>query len=432
MNKSAGWFGIWSVVFITVNLYFFSKSDVSVLMTRPFLSLGQVTGLVGIILLSLSFILALRSAFIDKLFGGLDKSYTAHHMTGGIGTMLTVLHPMFFVLQSLPNTQSALRFIVPDIRNPAYLTGMIALSILIVLIVLTLYVRLPYHIWRSLHQWMGAVMISSGIHAALISSDVSRYLPLRIWVLGFSGAALLAALYMRFIYPILKFRHVYEVLSIERTGDMFDIRLKPKGRTMKFFPGQFAFLSVPGVFESGNGHPFSIVSHPSEGILRFGIKISGDHTLRLREVKKGDTVYVQGPYGRLAEPYFIQKSRPVVCVAGGIGITPFLGLLRQHVDSKSEQPLTLIYSVRSTSEAVYHDEIQSLALCSSAVCYRLHVTKAEGRITAEAITRISPNVFAANILLCGPEAMMIGLRDQFMRRGVRQARIHYENFAFIG
>lgn len=430
MKQSAGWWAVLAASVITINLFIFSKSDFSSFFTHPWLAAGQLTGLLGIVLLSAAHIFAVRIRFVENLFGGLDKSYSAHHFVGGIGTMLVISHPFFFVIQALPNTALAMRYIVLDPSNIPYAAGIVALAMLVSLVILTIYVTLPYHIWRSLHQWMGITMIFSGIHAMLIQSDVSRFMPLRIWILGCSGLAILGALYMRFVYPYLKFRYAYEVLSIERIGDMFDLRLRAQDRKLRFLPGQFAFLSVPGIFEKGDGHPFSIVSHPSDEELRFGIKISGDHTLKLRDVKKGDMAYVQGPYGKLAEPYFIQKNRPVVCVAGGIGITPFLALLKQHVASRSENPFTIIYSVRSTAEAVYHDEIQSLALCNAHVCYRLHVTKSEGRVTAESVTHTAPEVSRSNILLCGPEQMMLGLRSQFMSQGVRQARIHYENFSF--
>ncbi len=425
-----GWWGIIAALFVTTNLFIASKSDLSALYGRPWFSLGQLTGLLGLVLLSIAHVLAVRTKFVERLFGGLDKSYEAHHIVGGVGTMMAISHPIFFILQALPNAQLALRYIVLDPDNVAYAAGILGLSVLVVLVIFTLYVKLPYHLWRGMHQYMGTVMILSGVHAMLIESDVSRFMPLRIWILGSAGIAILAALYMRFMYPYFKFRYPYEVTSIRRIGDMFDMRLKAIGRRLHHTPGQFAFLSVPGIFEKGDGHPFSIVSHPSDEELRFGIKISGDHTLKLRDVKKGSVAYVQGPYGTLAEPYFVQKARPVICIAGGIGITPFLALLKQHVKSQAAHPFTIIYSVRTTSEAIYHEEILSLALCNATVCYRLHVTQAEGRVTADSVTKTAPEIAGSNILLCGPEQMMLGLRNQFMLRGVRQARIHYENFSF--
>src|SRR3989339_1142220 len=64
--------------------------------------LAQVTGILGIILLSWSYIISSKNRVIEKLFGGLDKAYRLHHIIGGTAFVLVLNHPLFLVIKSLP------------------------------------------------------------------------------------------------------------------------------------------------------------------------------------------------------------------------------------------------------------------------------------------------------------------------------------------
>jgi len=123
--------------------------------------------------------------------------------------------------------------------------------------------------------------------------------------------------------------------------------MKPRGRHLRYRPGQFAFLrfDLPGLKQA---HPFTVSSAPqADGKLRFSIKASGEWTSALsRTLSVGTTAFVEGPYGHFTLPKHVE---PTVWIAGGIGITPFLAWAEALAPDAS--PVHLFYYVRTKAEA---------------------------------------------------------------------------------
>lgn len=88
------------------------------------------------------------------------------------------------------------------------------------------------------------------------------------------------------------------------------------------------------------------------------MKIGGAYTQKARYLALGSELVVEGPYGK-----FILDARDtnVVMIAGGIGITPMMGLLRQLVHLRSKIPVALIYSTKN-SPAIFDETIAKMAL----------------------------------------------------------------------
>ncbi|HQU69038.1 MAG TPA: FAD-binding oxidoreductase [Albidovulum sp.] len=118
---------------------------------------------------------------------------------------------------------------------------------------------------------------------------------------GFAIAELVAWIVTEFIAPRLR-RRTFTVERVSRHGDTTTVTLLPKGRTMRWRPGQFAFLSAP---EAGlaEPHPFTITSAPAaDGHITFAIRALDGWTRRLPgALRKGMVVRVEGPHGRLGQ-----------------------------------------------------------------------------------------------------------------------------------
>lgn len=128
-------------------------------------------------------------------------------------------------------------------------------------------------------------------------------------------------------------------------------------RPVSFQPGQFAELTVPhaGVDGRGSRRSFSIASPPNpEGRVSFALRVpenSSTFKKALLGLEPGDTVHATGIGGDFLLPS--DPSVPVVLVAGGIGITPFLSQLRHE----SSRDAVLVYGVSSPDEVPFTEEL---------------------------------------------------------------------------
>jgi|SRR5687767_4355153 len=112
------------------------------------------------------------------------------------------------------------------------------------------------------------------------------------------------------------------------------------------------------------------------------------------------------------------RTRPAVFIAGGIGITPFMSMLRQAAhDQQRQQSLTLLYSNRRPEDAAFLNELMQLTEHNAG--FRLVAT-----MTEMAMSKASCPVFYA----AGPPAMVGTLRETLNRAGVDDDDIRSEDF----
>jgi ferredoxin-NADP reductase len=148
----------------------------------------------------------------------------------------------------------------------------------------------------------------------------------------------------------------YKVVEAKKiTPTILQLTLTPKSKKMSFDPGQYAAISF-----RRNGRPttvrcFSIVSSPNSDHLQFAMRVQGDFTTAATELQPGDDVMVQGPFGQFVIDDRFDKN--VLMLAGGIGVTPFMSMIRFANEIKLKIPITLIYSCRTQSEVPFFQEL---------------------------------------------------------------------------
>lgn len=145
-----GWSLITMSLVVTWGLYLQAKASMPAADWAQ--AIAQLTGLLGIILLSWSYLLATRHHLWERLFGDLDRAYKAHHIVGGMSFVLLLQHPIAMIIGSLPRN-ALLLYLVPFRAGWDYTTGQLALYVLLLLLVLTLYVPLSYRVWKWTHEW---------------------------------------------------------------------------------------------------------------------------------------------------------------------------------------------------------------------------------------------------------------------------------------
>lgn len=202
-------------------------------------------------------------------------------------------------------------------------------------------------------------------------------------------------------------------------------------RDMPHKAGQFAFLTFVSTNLPQQTHPFSVSAAEGENGLRFVIKNLGDFTAELGNLKAGDKVFVEGPYGTFN--YANMPRTKQIWIAGGIGITPFLAMartLKQAASSNVEAHL--FYSVADMSQAFGAKELQELAAeLKGVLSFTLHDSSKQGYLSAELVQKQVDNVGDCEVLLCGPKGMMHALEDQFVTAGVSKKHIQYEEFSLL-
>lgn len=133
--------------------------------------------------------------------------------------------------------------------------------------------------------------------------------------------------------------------------------------SITFTPGQYLFISLinpPLPDDRNNRRHFSIVNSPNEKqTLTFTTRLrDSGFKKNLQQLPEGTEVKL-GPLGEsFALPE--SKSRPLVFIAGGIGTTPFISMLRYISEEKLPFKITLIYSNRNKQSTAYFDELISL------------------------------------------------------------------------
>ena len=416
---------------LTFNLWIISKTDISTILSSPFQSASQIIALIGTVLLAWNFILSTRIPFLEDLFGGQDRVYKKHHILGILSFVMLLHHPILLAFRYLTDTNLALRYFLPS-NLLSYNTGIFALWAMIILLIFTLFIKLPYEAWLFTHRLLGLPLLLASVHMFLIVSDISRSDILRYWMFAWVGLGIVAWIYKVYLYKLLGPRYECKVQSVTLHGDILDIVLKPVDRKIRYLPGQFVFLSTTSKGIGGESHPFSIASYGAGETIRLGIKALGDYTHRLQLLKAGETAYIYGPYGRFSRKY-LDSTRDALWIAGGIGITPFLSLFAYEASSPSKhRNVHFVYScVDSREDSAFDAEIQGALPSVPHVHYAHFCSTKQGYLTAEKIKAQVGEVKDKLVMICGPEVMRMALTEQFAALGVRRSNIIFEDFNLL-
>ncbi len=208
-----------------------------------------------------------------------------------------------------------------------------------------------------------------------------------------------------------------EVVAVEReSGEVVTLHVRAPGLE-GYRCGQFCQLSLPGIGEA----PISISGHDGAAV-EHTIRAVGHLTRALTALKPGDRLGLRGPYGH-GWPLEALKGRPVVVVAGGIGLAPLRGALREMLGHPHEFPdVRLIYGARTPEDALYVREMLGwlelpgfslqLTVDRATPAWRGHVGVVTRLIDRKSVPA------DASALLCGPETMMRFTIDALTKVGL--------------
>jgi predicted ferric reductase len=413
--------------------------------------IGRVTGLIGMVMYALNLIYATRLRFLENLFGGLNRVYIAHHVMGGLALVFLCLHPLFLALRYVSTSiRDAAFLMIPHDMVPvkalfdsnhilhydvldqwAIFFGIIAFWGMVILLIFTFFIKLPYRIWLATHKFLGFAFFLAGLHVLFIASDTSRNGALKYYLLTISFLGLAAFVYRTLMGKVFIRQYKYYVDEVKTVaGNVSQLILRPVDKKMDHQPGQFVFIRFlfSGVKDiTTEWHPFSISSKPGSDTLQISAKALGDYTGALPKLKKGAIAEIEGAYGKFS--YTNYKNKDQIWIAGGIGITPFLSMAKSLPDDGYS--IDLYYSVKSESELVEWQELAEIAQSKNGK-FRLIPFVADtqkGFLTTDFMLKYSKVFGGKEIFICGPPPMMKSMRQQLKDRGVPNKMIHSEEFA---
>ena len=213
---------------------------------------------------------------------------------------------------------------------------------------------------------------------------------------------------------------VVEMLVEEARLELPDVKLLrlkwPDAYEVEFRTGQFITVYWPDT--PGYKRAYSVCSSAlDKGCFEVAVKRDGKMGTRIVDwAKAGDKLGVLAPAGKFLPAF--EPGKRLICIAGGSGVTPFRGFIREATARKLATPITILYSVRVPGDIIFNKEFTELATANPNVSFKVTCTRLEandpwagrrGRIDAawikEQIVDLPNTVFYA----CGPTALVEGV-----------------------
>ena len=233
---------------------------------------------------------------------------------------------------------------------------------------------------------------------------------------------------------------VAEVVSKDAvTHDMRHLVLRLiEPAEVKFFPGQYLDISIPG---TDIVRSFSMASTTSRGgLLEFVIKVypDGQFSRFLAEkLAEGDRLDWTGPFGVFT---LREGESDLVFVGGGAGMAPILSLLRAMAERGLQRKATFFYGARTRADLCFEPELRELERRLPDFRYIPALSEpgpdeewdGETGLITDVVQRRASNLAQVHAYVCGPPPMVEAALPLLARLGVEEKRVYYDKFTFTG
>jgi predicted ferric reductase len=417
-----GWALIVVLVAVGVLIYVVGATGLDARPTS--IVIGEALGIIAAILLCITAILAVRLEPLEWLFGDMTKVYVAHGIVGLTMFALVTVHPLLYVVGALPHTDAAAGIIVPF--KLVVLDWISWITIALALLP-TLFVRLPFDLWRYTHWFLGAALVDTWISLTITSEtfDTFKIPALRIYLMILFILGIASVLYMIIFRRVAEPKLEHRIIDAEHHPHVnaIELRLAPVGKPLRYEPGQFTYVDLLDdrvqVKRGFAAHPYSISSAPGDEELRVIVEAQGETTRRIQGIVADDEAraLVHGAYGRLS--FGLEGPHKRLWLAGGIGVTPFLGLADALAADPRDRDVVLVAAVRDVESAFFLDRLRDAEARSAGALNLVVWDEAErGRPSVDALIEVVPDLAERAVVMSGPDPMIAALTPQLRRAGV--------------
>ena len=215
------------------------------------------------------------------------------------------------------------------------------------------------------------------------------------------------------------------------------VTLKPRnGRIFTYKPGQFVFLRIQDEGYPFEEHPYSLITSPTNPTeIKVAIKDLGDYTHRMQDLPIGINATVEGPYGGVwhVEEKLSDPKENLVLLAGGVGITPMLGILEELSLKKLPNKVLLVWALNEPSELGFAEEFEKFKREIPDFTLIPFYANEKGFLDTEKVqTLFQENELLfdeSQCVLCGPKPFMNAVEKALNDSLVQKDKIYYEAFA---
>lgn len=406
-------------------------------------STGRITGLIASYLLLLQVFLMARVPFVERAFGQ-DKLTQVHRWVGFSSFNLMVLHILLITLGYASGSPEGIWGTLVDftLNYPGMLLA-VAGTVALCMVVFTSFKaarrRLRYESWHLIHlyAYLGAGLALP--HQLWTGTDF-LFSPLStVFWWGLYILALAAVVIFRGALPLIRSRRwplrVKEVRQ-ENNSTVSVTVTGPGVRHLKAQGGQFfswRFMDGPG-WSSAN--PYSLSAAPTPNELRFTAGTVGDGSLRLKHLKAGTRVHVEGPFGRMHAGAATRSK--ALLIGAGMGITPMRALLESLPGGPED--LMIIHRYSTPNDLILHREIKQLAQQRRAPYFMVEGSRIPHRRSwlpqalanytdADALLAYCPDLAERDVYICGPDAWMQAVARAARQAGIPRNQLHIEHFS---
>jgi predicted ferric reductase len=402
-----------------------------------FTEFSAAIGYAGLAIMGLQFGLTARFRYVTEPWGE-DVIYHFHRAISLVALALVIAHPLIlFVVR--PQLLALLNFFVAPWRARFAALSTYSLIALVVMALWRVELNIRYETWHLTHIGLAVVAVAAGLlHMVGWGFYLAAPSKRSLWI-GLTIFWIALLLYVRFIKPLFILRRPYRVTEVRpERGDTWTLVMDPDGhRGFRFKPGQFGWLTVWGSPFKITAHPFSFSSSAAaaDGRVEMTIRNLGDFTSEIHKVPQELRVYIDGPYGAFT------MGNPAdmhVLIAGGIGVTPMMSLIRTLADQADQRPVILLYGVRDWESITFREQLEALkARLKLTIVYVPQVpppgwTGEQGFISAEVLRRHVPPPYAEHeYFICGTGVMMDAIEEALSEMQVPMSKYHSERYSFV-
>ncbi|MFU8899483.1 MAG: ferric reductase-like transmembrane domain-containing protein [Roseinatronobacter sp.] len=400
--------------------------------------------MVALVAMAIQFITSGRFEAVSGRLG-IDKIMAFHKIAAWWVLIALLLHPLLYVLPTWADDPAlGIERLTAYLTLPHYRTGVVALVALLALVVSSiLRDHLPwrYEIWRATHILLGLVAVGGGLHHAITTGRFSAMGPVHglWWAIGLAVITVMAVLY-GWRWAMLH-RQPWQLTSVSRLADrMWELDIQPTkdSAALRYAAGQFVWMTEGKRRFPLFDHPFSIADSPERPGLSLIIKEAGDFTNTIGDLTPGTVIGIDGPYGE-----FTLAGHPgdsILLLAGGVGIAPIMGLLRDLVERRDPRPVRLAYAAGIPANFACLREIEAAKQLLDLQVMLISEEDAEGwagllgRLTPDRLRDLlqSLDPMRTVALICGPGPMVSAVSDALLDLGLPMHKVIYERFDYSG
>lgn len=396
-------------------------------------TISRVAALAGTYLALLGLLLVARITWIERAVGH-DRLVSWHRKSAPYSLFLILIHVLLVAVGYAANDKVRVGVEIWRLVTtypwmlPAFV-GFLTFMAAGISSYKRVRAKIKYETWWTIHLYTYIAIAFSFMHQVLtgvmfIGHPLNRAYWTGLYI--FVAATIITWRVLIPLYKSMRFRLRVAQVDIEAPG-IISIYVRGKNlQKLKAEGGQFfnwRFLDRQRWYES---HPFSLSAAPTNEMMRFTVKDLGDHSRSLISLQPGTRVMIEGPFGTFTK-HQANKSRPILLIGGGVGITPIRALLEEFPKNSD---ISLIYRTSNDEGLIFLDEINELAREKEVRLHALPGSRNLYPLDSKHLLQLIPNVRECEIYICGPTSLTNVIRESARELEIPKSRVHSEIFEY--